>query len=63
MKKRAVKILVIVSQLNRGGLESRLMDIIRNLDFSRIQMDIYTCRIEEGILDQEAKSYGVLPCL
>lgn len=34
------------------------MDIIRNLDFSRIQMDIYTCRIEEGILDQEAKSYG-----
>ncbi len=58
MKKHAIKVLAIVSQLNRGGLESRLMDIIRNLDFSRVQMDIYTYRMDAGLLDEEAKSYG-----
>lgn len=58
MKKEPVKVLAIVSQMNRGGLESRLMDIIRNLDFSRVQLDIYTYRLEPGVLDEEAKSYG-----
>lgn len=58
MKKEPINVLVIVSQMNRGGLESRLMDIIRNLDFSRIQMDIFTYRLEPGLMDEEAKSYG-----
>lgn len=56
--KEPVKVLVIVSQMNRGGLESRLMDIIRNLDFSRVQIDIFTYRLEPGLMDEEAKSYG-----
>lgn len=53
-----IRVLAVVCQLNRGGLESRLMDIIRNLDFNRVQIDIYTYRLEEGVLDEEAKSYG-----
>lgn len=58
MQKEPIYVLVVVSQMNRGGLESRLMDIIRNLDFSRVQMDIYTYRLEPGLMDEEAKSYG-----
>lgn len=44
--------------MNRGGLESRLMDIIRNLDFQRVQMDIFTYRLEPGLMDEEAEAYG-----
>ena len=58
MPKHPKKVLVVVTQLNRGGLESRLLDIIRNLDFGRVQLDIFTCRLEPGMLDEEAAGYG-----
>ena len=51
-------VLAIVSQLNRGGLESRLMDILRKNDFERVQIDIFTYRLEEGLMDAEAKKLG-----
>lgn len=55
---KPIKVLAVVSQMARGGLENRLMDIIRSLDFQRVQMDIYTYRLEPGAMDEEAESYG-----
>lgn len=53
-----IKVLVVVTQMNVGGIESRLMDILRCLDYSRIQIDIYTCRQETGVFDDEARELG-----
>lgn len=55
---KPVKVLTIVSQLNRGGLENRLMDILRKNDFSKIQMDIFTYHLTPGVYDEEAKALG-----
>ncbi len=57
-KEKPVKVLVIMSQLNRGGMENRLMDILRKNDFDKIQMDIYTYHLEPGVFDEEAKKLG-----
>lgn len=53
-----IRILQIVTQMNRAGLESRLMDIYRNTDRSRVQFDFYTCRKEAGFFDDEIKAMG-----
>jgi len=53
-----IRVLQIVTQMNRAGLESRLMDIYRNIDRSRIQFDFFTCRKEMGSFDDEIKTMG-----
>ena len=55
---RPIKVLAVVFKLNRAGLESRLMDIIRNLDIKRVQIDIYTYQLEPGVYDEEVKALG-----
>ena len=57
-EREVLKVLVVVTQLNRGGIESRLMDILRKMDYSQVQIDIFTCRKEPGIHDGEAKKLG-----
>lgn len=52
-EKKAVKVLAVVCQMNRGGLESRLMDIIRQLDYTKVCMDVYTYREDKGVFDDE----------
>ena len=46
MKKEPIRILHIVHTLNRGGMESRIMDVYRNLDHNKYQYDFY---VESGI--------------
>jgi len=53
-----IKVLAVVCQLNRGGLESRLMDILRNIDYSKVCVDIFTYRMQPGLMDEEAKKLG-----
>lgn len=53
-----IRVLCVVTQMNRGGLENRLMDIYRNIDRKRIQVDFYTCRKERGQYDDEILSLG-----
>lgn len=53
-----IRILQVVTQMARGGLESRLMDIYRNIDRSRVQFDFYTFRLEKGIFDDEIINMG-----
>ncbi len=44
--------------MNRAGLESRLMDIYRNIDREKVQFDFYTNRTEEGEFDSEIRDFG-----
>ncbi len=53
-----IRVLHIVTQMNRAGLENRLMDIYREIDKSSIQFDFYTNRTSEGLYDQEIIAMG-----
>lgn len=58
MGEKPIKVLAIVCQMNRGGLESRLMDIIRHINYGQVQIDVFTYRKEPGIFDEEIKELG-----
>lgn len=53
-----IRVLHIVTIMNRAGLESRLMDIYRNIDRERVQFDFYTNRMESGDFDNEILELG-----
>lgn len=53
-----LRVLQVVTQLNRGGLESFVMNMYRNIDRDRVQFDFLCHRDEEGIFDREARSLG-----
>lgn len=53
------KVLIIVHQMNRGGLECRLMDILRNWNYKDIAFDIFTTSLEKGDFDEELNCLGV----
>lgn len=53
-----IRVLHVVTQMNRGGLENRLMDIYRKIDRNVIQFDFYTCRRESGFFDAEILELG-----
>ncbi len=57
-KKLPVKVLAIVHSMARGGLESRLMDILRTIDSSKVRVDIYSYSMEKGVFDDEISSLG-----
>jgi glycosyltransferase involved in cell wall biosynthesis len=42
--------------MNRGGAETLLMNLYRNIDRSKIQFDFLTCK--EGVFDEEIKQLG-----
>ena len=56
MKK--IRILHVVTQMNRNGLENRIMDIYRHIDRNKIQFDFLTHRKDEGQFDEEIKKLG-----
>jgi glycosyltransferase involved in cell wall biosynthesis len=51
-----IRILHVVVNMNRGGAETLLMNLYRNIDRSKIQFDFLTCK--EGIFDDEITQYG-----
>lgn len=53
-----VRILQVVTIMNRGGAETLLMNLYRNIDRNKIQFDFLTHRLEEGAYDEEIKSLG-----
>lgn len=55
---RPVKVLAVVCQMNRGGLECRMMDILRFVDRSKVQIDLFTYRQNKGYFDDEIRSLG-----
>jgi glycosyltransferase involved in cell wall biosynthesis len=57
-RQEPIRVLAIVSKLMRGGLETRLMEIIRDIDKSKVVIDVFTYSLERGIFDDEVQKYG-----
>lgn len=53
-----VRILHIIHTLSRGGMESRIMDLYRNLDKARYQFDFYAESGRRGMYDSEVEELG-----
>ncbi|MEH7444053.1 glycosyltransferase family 1 protein [Bacillus sp. JJ1122] len=51
-----IRVLHVVVNMNRGGAETLLMNLYRNIDRSKIQFDFLTCK--EGVFDQEIIELG-----
>ena len=54
----ALRILQIVTTMNRGGLETMLMNYYRHIDRSKVQFDFLVHRPDEGDYEQEILSLG-----
>ena len=55
---RIIRVLQVVTIMNRGGLETMLMNYYRKLDKTKIQFDFMTNRLERGHYDDEIESLG-----
>ncbi|WP_169086930.1 glycosyltransferase family 1 protein [Paenibacillus sp. PL91] len=55
---KPVRILQVATVMNRGGLETMLMNYYRQMDRSKIQFDFIVHRDEEGHYDQEIIALG-----
>lgn len=53
-----IRVLHVVTIMNRNGLESRIMDIYRNIDRDKVQFDFLTQREKEGHFDEEIEKLG-----
>lgn len=53
-----IRILQVVTHMNRGGLETMLMNYYRNMDRTQIQFDFLTHRPYEGDYGEEIKQMG-----
>ncbi|WHX41416.1 glycosyltransferase family 1 protein [Mesobacillus sp. AQ2] len=51
-----LRVLHVVVNMNRGGAETLLMNLYRNIDRSKIQFDFLTCK--EGVFDEEILKLG-----
>jgi glycosyltransferase involved in cell wall biosynthesis len=64
MRVKPVRVLHVVARMNRGGVETWLMQVLRNLDPLRVRMDFLVTQAEPGHYDAEIAALGsaVLPC-
>ena len=53
-----IRILHVFGKLNMGGAESRIMDLYRNIDRSKIQFDFVVHGDERGFFEDEIESLG-----
>ena len=51
-----LRVLHVVVNMNRGGAETLIMNLYRNIDRSKIQFDFLTCK--EGVFDSEIEALG-----
>jgi glycosyltransferase involved in cell wall biosynthesis len=59
-----IRILHVLGQMNRGGAETWLMHILRNIDRNIFQMDFLVSTTDVGAYDEEIRALGgrVIPC-
>lgn len=62
---RPIRILHVVGGMERGGVETWLMHILRNIDRNRFQMDFLVHTSRPCAYDNEIRSLGsrIIPCL
>ncbi|MEH7074914.1 glycosyltransferase family 1 protein [Neobacillus drentensis] len=53
---KPIRVLHVVVNMNRGGAETLIMNLYRNINRSKVQFDFLTCK--EGVFDQEIKELG-----
>jgi glycosyltransferase involved in cell wall biosynthesis len=53
---KPIRVLHVVVNMNRGGAETLIMNLYRNIDRSKVQFDFLTCK--EGVFDREIKDLG-----
>ena len=53
-----LRVLQVLTNLNRGGMETMTMNFYRHMDRSRVQFDFLLHREEEGDYEAEARSLG-----
>lgn len=53
-----IRVLQVLTIMNRGGAENMIMNYYRNMDRSKVQFDFLLHRQEEGAFDQEIESLG-----
>lgn len=51
-----IRILHAVVNMNRGGAETLIMNLYRQMDRTKLQFDFLTCK--EGVFDNEIRSFG-----
>ncbi len=57
-KVRPIKILNVVGSMNRGGIETWLMHVLRNIDRNLFQIDFMVHALEPCDYDDEIRSFG-----
>jgi glycosyltransferase involved in cell wall biosynthesis len=64
-KQRPIRILHVVGGMNRGGIETWLMHVLRHIDRDRFQMDFLVHTTEPCPYDEEVRDLGskIIPCL
>ncbi|MPQ42295.1 glycosyltransferase family 1 protein [Clostridium tarantellae] len=55
---KPIRVLQVVTIMNRGGLETMLMNYYRKIDRTKIQFDFMTHRTERGHYDDEIEKLG-----
>ena len=53
-----IRVLHIVNIMNRGGLETMIMNLYRNIDRTKVQFDFLTHSTQRGDYDDEIKELG-----
>lgn len=58
MNKSPIRVLQCVSNMDRGGIETMLMNYYRNIDRSKVQFDFLVNKNKPGAYDEEIKKMG-----
>lgn len=58
MSLKIIRILHVVTDMRRGGLETMIMNYYRHIDRERIQFDFLVHRTERGDYDDEIETLG-----
>ena len=53
-----IRVLHVVTHMNRGGLETMIMNYYRNIDKKKIQFDFLVHRMERAAYDEEIETLG-----
>ena len=53
-----IRVLHVVTHMNRGGLETMIMNYYRNIDRKKIQFDFLVHRMERAAYDEEIETLG-----
>ncbi len=57
-KDQPIRVLQVLGGTNLGGAESRVMDLYRSMDRTRVQFDFAVHTAEKGFFDDEIRALG-----